>query len=104
MRAMLIDPFTRTISEADYNGDFKQIYKFIGADCFDVVVHRVGDIYVDDEGLFKPNAFFEIQGYPQPLAGKGLVLGVEVNDKVTNNTFPLSVLKQLVTFTTQSLG
>jgi len=32
MRAILIDPFTRTIKEVDYNGDYRQIYTFIGAD------------------------------------------------------------------------
>jgi len=99
MRAILIDPFTRTIKEVDYNGDYRQIYTFIGADCFDLVSHRVGDIYVDDEGLMKEEtAFFHIQDYPQPLAGKALILGVEVDDKVTNNTVPVSLISQLVTF------
>jgi hypothetical protein len=34
------------------------------------------DIFVDDEGLFNTrNTWFLLRGYPQPLAGKGLVLG-----------------------------
>ena len=78
MRAILIDPFTRTITDVEYSGDYKDIYKLIDCDTFTVATinNRDDGIFVDDEGLFKPGqAFFWHDGYPQPLAGRGLVLG-----------------------------
>ena len=83
MRALLINPFERTITEVDYSGDFHQIYELIDAHTFDCV--RIddsgGSIFVDDEGLIngKEQTYFAHVNYPQPLAGKGLVLGCDMN-------------------------
>lgn len=90
MRAILIDPFERTITEVDYNGDFHQIYNLIDAQTFDAArVNDVGDaIFVDDEGLIsgKVQAFFGFRGYPQPLAGKGLLLGCTLENGESADT------------------
>jgi hypothetical protein len=52
MRAILLDAKTRTVSEVDYDGDYKSIYGLIGCQCFTVVQLGNGDdLYVDDEGL-----------------------------------------------------
>ena len=80
MKAILIDPFTRSVSEVEYSGNYKDIYDLIDCDTFTLAsIDPDGDgIFVDDEGLFKPEqAFFWHKGYPQPLAGKGLVLGCD---------------------------
>jgi hypothetical protein len=85
MKAFVIDPITRTVAEVDYNGDYRQIYKLIDADTFDAVTvqydtltgHRES-LFVDDEGLFKADQkFFHWADYPQPLAGKALLLGTD---------------------------
>ena len=35
-------------------------------------------LYVDDEGLYAENQrFFTWDGYPKPLAGRGLILGTD---------------------------
>lgn len=77
----LIDPVEQTVTEVPYSGNYEEIYQYIGADAFDVArVNEHGDgIYVDDEGLIngKQQAFFQIQGYHQPLAGKGLYMGCD---------------------------
>lgn len=90
MRAILIDPFERTITEVDYNGDFHQIYDLIDAQTFDAArVNDVGDaIFVDDEGLIsgKRQEFFGFRGYPQPLAGKGLLLGCTLENGESADT------------------
>ncbi len=81
--AYLINPFTRAITEVEYSGDFHQIYHYIEADTFDVArVNDKGDgIFVDDEGLYREGQrFFWIEGYPQPLAGKGLYLGCDLSN------------------------
>lgn len=81
MKAMLIDPNARKMTEVKYSGDYRDIYKLIGADTFDVArINDEGDgIYIDDNGLENPvYNFIGIKGYPQPLAGKGLLLGCDV--------------------------
>ena len=37
MRAILIDPFAKEITEVDYDGDYKKIYDLIDCKTFDVV-------------------------------------------------------------------
>lgn len=76
MRAILIDPEAKTITEVDYNGKLEDIYRLTRCDCVDLV--RIGHhvIYVDDEGLLKSGqSFFKLSNYDQPLAGCGLVVG-----------------------------
>lgn len=82
----LIDPHTQTISEVTYRGEYKHIYELIDCDCYDAArINRFGDaLFVDDEGLFKDGqAFFVHADYPQPLAGKALVLGCDAEDGET---------------------
>ena len=80
MKAYLINSETKTITPVDYNGDYKTIYTHIGCDLFDIVYaesggHRIS-VFVDDEGLLNnPQHFFMLDGWAQPLAGNGLVLG-----------------------------
>lgn len=79
MKAYLIDPFTQSVNEVDYSGQYQDIYSLIDCSCFTVAdFNEFGDcVFVDDEGLIsgKFQEFFMISGYPQPLAGKGLILG-----------------------------
>ena len=83
MRSILIDPFTRTITEVEYTGNYKQIYDLIDCETYDVArINEHGDgIFVDDEGLFKEGEqrFFLYEDYHQPLAGKGLILGCDMD-------------------------
>jgi hypothetical protein len=78
MRAILINPEDKTVTEVDHNGDFHQIYELIGSDCFDIVrMTRQDCLYVDDMGLLRhpTKPFFRLTTYNQPLAGRGLILG-----------------------------
>jgi hypothetical protein len=79
MKAILIDPFAQTVMEVEYDGDWQKISKIIGCQWFSTAGLRNGDtIYVDDEGMFAgETAFFRHNDYPQPLAGKGLILGTD---------------------------
>ena len=87
MKSILINPFDRTISEVEYSGNYQQIYDLIDCETYDCArINKHGDaIFVDDEGLIseKPQAFFLHEDYPQPLAGKGLVLGCRASDGET---------------------
>lgn len=80
MRAHLIDPFTKTVTEVDYDGNYKSIYSLIGASTIDVV--RWADnvvLYVDDEGLLKETdqEYFRIHNSENTFAGKALVTGLD---------------------------
>ena len=103
MNAYLIDPFAKTITPVEYNGNYKHIYALIDADTFDCArFNQHGDgVFVDDEGLIsgKEQAFFVIQGYPTPLAGKGLVLGCDMETgESAEPHVTLEQMRELVTF------
>ena len=89
--AVLIDPVALTVTdvEADLE-DIHDIYKLIGADCFDVAHLEIMrgrqllpiSVFVDDEGLLKGGrSYFHLTvdpdstHHPAQLAGKGLVTG-----------------------------
>ena len=86
MNAFYIDPILKFVAEVDFEGDYKEIYKWIDARTFDVVtLNGYGDgMYVDDEGLLKrSNHFFKVpvhngKEYTMQLyAGKSLILGLD---------------------------
>ena len=74
MKAILIDPFDQCVSEVDYNGDYKEIYKLTNCRSFDCVrLDDTNDMYVDDAGLLRnPNRYFKMDG--RTIAGYGLIL------------------------------
>lgn len=85
MKAIHIDPTTKTVREIEIpdpaTGEhLSAIYAVLGCRAFDLVRLEGGDaVFVDDEGLLKddPGPFFGLWGYPNPLAGHGLVLGAD---------------------------
>lgn len=94
MHAIIIDPHARTIEAVDYSGDYHDALKIIDCDLICTLdLTREGDtLYLDDEGLFKQEqAFFSIEGYPNPLAGKALCVGSDGKggDAPTNVTVEL---------------
>jgi hypothetical protein len=98
----LIDSEKREIRPHVYNGDYKTIHSAIGCDTFTVATFcpDTGDCaFVDDEGLLKsPVLFFSINGFPQPLAGKGLVLGIDDEGDGVAPTIDLERLTRNVRF------
>jgi len=102
MRAILIDPFTQTIEEVDYSGDYKDIYGLIQCDLFTTVyLPNTSDdtLFVDDEGLYVENQkFFKISGFHQPLAGCGLLLGTDKEGESTDCMSTVEEVKAIVTW------
>lgn len=77
MRAILVDPISRTVTEVDHKNDYRDIYRLIEATTFTAIsIEHQHTIYVDDEGLLAddPGPFFKWVTYHQPIAGKGLIL------------------------------
>jgi hypothetical protein len=100
MQAILIDPFTETIEVVDYSGDWRDISAMLGCDLFTTVYTEMADtIYVDDEGLYvEDQRYFKLKGHPQPLAGKGLVLGSTDDGDSTDCVSSLQDILDIVEF------
>ncbi len=108
MRAILIDPYKREITEVDISGDFMEIYKFLSNDMVKVSTFTTGmtwdnrDIlYVDDEGLFKNGSpFFDIgRADGQPLAGMGIIMGGNSAGESVSVKASLKEIQELVRWT-----
>ena len=82
MQAYFINPFSQKVTTVDYDGNYESIGRMVDASrgYFDVVrLYQNQDAaFVDDEGLYVDGqAFWIHRNYPQPLAGKALVLGCD---------------------------
>jgi hypothetical protein len=88
MKAILIDPKEKIVSEVEYDGDYKKIYDFIEADTFEVVtLEDNGDgVFIDECGLFKDYQYMwtynsekyqGLYGRGTPICGKALMLGLD---------------------------
>lgn len=103
--AILIDPQTKTVSEVETTGTCEDMYRLIGCDLIDVVYLPHGNmLIVDDEGLLKPNCLFLIQGFPQPLAGKALLIGQSDEDFKQAPKVSLSEARNMVSFSSMVTG
>lgn len=104
-RAFLIDPAIKAVLEIEWvNKDFKTIAPILGCALFTTIVIDSEDnvVFVDDEGQNTyPNKFgyFQVDGYPGILAGRGLILGTdETGASVAPRKLTLNQLRQKVTF------
>jgi hypothetical protein len=109
MRAILIDPKARSITETDYNGDYKHIYKLIECEPSPFTMVQLSareSLFLDDEGLFKGHTdFFMWKGYSHPLCGKGLILGIDYEGESVATKLKLDfVTKQVSWHRKQVLG
>lgn len=82
MRAILINPIDKTIKEVEFDGSSKHIYELIKSDTFQMV--RMDDhhfVLVDEMGFVRKEIkpLFQHSCYPKPMAGLGLVVGVDEN-------------------------
>jgi len=87
MRAILIKPDAeghKHVEVVEYDGDYRSIYGLISwserqvttFDC--VMIDETHTMFVDDEGLLHaPQHFMVWDGYEQPIAGRGLILGTD---------------------------
>jgi len=101
MQAILINPFDKTIEEIEYSGDWKDISSLLECDIFTTAYFddTTDSVFVDDEGLYvEDQAFFTIGDYPQPLAGRGLILGCNDEGDSVDCETTLEEAKAMVTF------
>ena len=107
MRAILIDPTNHTVTEVDCSGSIYDkdgvpgIYALTDVDVLTVIIlsnRNRETLYLDDEGLLKENHFFLLGEYPQPLGGKGLILGTDDDGESAPTALDLDLVKSRVMF------
>lgn len=79
-KAILVDVEAKEVRAIDVADSVDEYNKAIGSDvyCGGPRLDNGDGFLVDDEGMLKVNTdsvFFTFEGYPQPLAGNGLLLG-----------------------------
>lgn len=85
MRGFLIDTDRRTITAVETPGGLKSMYAALSRpghppvdDINAVDIGRDHCLWVDGVGFLSPDIpVFHIQGYANPLAGRGLILGID---------------------------
>lgn len=96
MRAILIDPFTRTVKDIQTDAGLDDLYKILQVELITVVpLGARHAMILDDEGLLQPKekqAYFALKGGDQPFAGRGLILADEMGES-RDATLPLSVVE-----------
>lgn len=104
MKAILISVHNQSVTQIEIEDGLDSIYKAIGCDTIEAVhsyILQGGDIiYVDEEGLLKdePGPFFVLNGFHQPLAGNGLVLGTDEEGDSCDAETPIAVIMDAVEF------
>jgi hypothetical protein len=102
MKGILIDVEQKELRMVEIN-DYKEIYNHLKCDLFTMVdADENNSIFVDDEGLLRltnDSKFFLFDTYPQPLAGNGLILGIDHEDGESIDTsLTIEELKDRVKF------
>lgn len=101
MRAILIDPFTRSIDEVDIDPSLDNLYTTLNVELITVVRwDKENALIIDDEGLLKPREtmeYFWVRGSGQPFAGKGLLLGDDYGENRAT-TLDLETVRKMVRF------
>jgi hypothetical protein len=101
MRAILIDPFTRTVSEVETSAELLDMYDLLQVDCITVVRVDPGHAMIlDDEGLLKSKdvqTYFRLKGGHQPFAGRAMILGDKYGDN-RDASLSLEEVKDAVVF------
>jgi hypothetical protein len=109
MRAILINPDTRTITEIETKGDLNAMHGALtrpgcarNDDINAVRITPHDDLWVDGEGLLKPDVpVFRLRGYHHPLAGRGLILGNDGYGKSIGTKIAIERLHDIIQWTDQ---
>jgi hypothetical protein len=86
MKAILIDPINRQVSQVETTGDLKDIYKHLNCSMIECpVTYPNGDtIYCDEEAwlTFKeeePAEGWMFNGFSYAILGKAMIIGTDMN-------------------------
>lgn len=101
MRGILIDPASKAVTVVDATGEREDIYSLLACTTIEGIALVMGEIlYVDEEGMMaaEPGPFFALDGIDEPLAGRGLVLGLDVYGKHHNSHMQVADVLDMISW------
>lgn len=100
MRAILINATERTISEVEFDGNIERLKEMAGIEWITLgaALFNGDTLYVDDEGLYKFQKFFRLTPRGQWLAGNGIIVGEETEERLTSARSKLDYLRGEIQF------
>jgi hypothetical protein len=108
LHGYLVDPYTKTIKEV-YVSPYPAWKALIEVDMIEAVtIARYADgtmetLWIDEEGLLHDKAdgpYIKVKTHPQPMAGKGIILGTDAQGETVNSKLPMNLVQQLISFPT----
>jgi len=98
LRAILIDPLLRVISEVNVDNDLQSFYDILNIRTLAMVnIDNTNSLYIDDNGLLNnDNSLFEIASYAQPLAGRALVVAHNEEGETIETTLNIDQIRAMV--------
>lgn len=107
MRCYLIDPDEKTVTEYDYNGDWKTIAPAIDAEYFETISSGIaGDcLFVDEEAAIsrsekvKRTFVYNNMGNIRVLIGKALYMGTDQQGDICAPVATIELVREWVDFT-----
>ena len=103
MKAILIDAKTREVREVSIKGDLKSLQDAVGGYIELVQLGDGDDLFVNEEGLLHGEVhFFAIEGYAQPLAGNGIIVGHNGDGDTVSANLTVDWVRERVTFMTRA--
>jgi hypothetical protein len=102
MKAFLIDPFTREISEVELPTDNRalsdEMHRLIGADTLDhqTISMEHDSVWVDDAGLKRGERVyaFKLPIQRDPYAGRAVVIGADAAGRTRAPVIPIEALRR----------
>lgn len=102
MKAYLIDPKTKSVSEIDIQRGLTGLYEAIGCQYVELVYLGLDEAYVDEEGLLNDSAqevgMFMLPGMDYPVAGRGVIVAHDDEGNIAPPKRPLSQYRDRVRF------
>ena len=97
---LLINPYDKTITPIYWDGELSSLYAILGCSCVAVASCGPYHLFVDEEGLFKPNQKFFVASDHMfhPLAGMALAVGVDEDGNTVPPDITLEELEASVMF------
>lgn len=103
MRAILINPYERTIRAIDHDGTLEGMHRTIKCKTVcKISLTKLDDLWLNDDGLLTAGLpVFRMGVYPHPLAGIGLILAYDAEGNSDATYIPLGKVVCAVRWTDQ---
>jgi hypothetical protein len=105
MRALLIDPLEKRITEVQHDESSESLASLLKSEIFEVLGGVIGlakgdALYVDQEGLIRPDSdqrgSFNVKGLRVSIIGRALVCGHTVDGEMCDARTKLNTVKRIV--------